>query len=103
MKEHLFRHNLKETVTAVCDCGVDIETTEHFHLHCQFLATEIQILLDSVQNLNISIKDYQNKSLVQVLLHGSDKYDDDINRTILIETISFLKLSKRFERTLLNI
>ena len=34
------------------------------------------------------------KSLFQVLLYGSDRYDEDINRTILTEKISFLQFLK---------
>ena len=29
-KENKFRHNLKDTVVPMCDCGTETETTEHF-------------------------------------------------------------------------
>ena len=37
LNEHKFRHNFKDTVVAMCICGTETETTEHFFFRCPFL------------------------------------------------------------------
>ena len=32
LNEHKFRHNFRDTVSAMCDCGSEIESTQHFLL-----------------------------------------------------------------------
>ena len=48
LNEPKFRHNFKECVSPMCDCGAETETIGHFFLHCQFFANEIQKLRDDV-------------------------------------------------------
>ena len=33
LKEHKFLQSFKSTVVAMCDCGTETETTEHYFLH----------------------------------------------------------------------
>ena len=35
LNEHKFRYGFKDTLNNLCTCGVEVETTEHFLLHCQ--------------------------------------------------------------------
>ena len=35
LHERKFRHGFKDTLNLLCTCGADVETTEHFLLHCQ--------------------------------------------------------------------
>ena len=42
-----FRHNFENIVVAMCDCGTETETTEHFFLRCPCFVTERQKLLDN--------------------------------------------------------
>ena len=37
LNEHKFRHNFKDTVVTMFDCGTETETTEHFFLCCPLL------------------------------------------------------------------
>ena len=37
LNEHKFRHNFKDIKVAMCGCGSETETTEHFFLRCPFL------------------------------------------------------------------
>ena len=34
LNEHKFRHGFGETINAMCACGNEVETTEHFLLRC---------------------------------------------------------------------
>ena len=56
LNEHKFRHNFKDCVSPMCDCGAETETTSHFFLRCQFFANERQKLRDDVYQLDVSIK-----------------------------------------------
>ena len=35
LNESKFRHGFKDTLNLLFTCGADVETTEHFLLHCQ--------------------------------------------------------------------
>ena len=37
LNEHKFRHTFKDIVVAMCDCGKESETTEHFSCVAPFL------------------------------------------------------------------
>ena len=34
MRYHKFRYNFQDFINPICACGLDIETTTHFLLHC---------------------------------------------------------------------
>ena len=34
LREHKFKHSFQDTINPLCSCGLDIESTEHFLLHC---------------------------------------------------------------------
>ena len=69
LSEDKFRHNFKDCVSPMCDCGAETETTSHFFLRCQFFANERQKLRDDVYRLDASIKHLNEESLIDVLLY----------------------------------
>ena len=86
----------------MCDCGVETETTSHFFLRYQFFANERQKLLDDVYRIDASIKNLNEESLIDVLLYGSDRFNDNENKQILLDTICYIQATKRFERPLID-
>ena len=96
LKEHKFHHGFKDTVNAMCNCGAEIETTEHYLLRCRLFSTQRLKLLDDLYRLDPSIKEKSNDCLINLILFGSDKYDNTVNKNILTLTISFIKSSGRF-------
>ena len=34
LREHKFKHSFQDTINLLCSSGLDIESTEHFLLHC---------------------------------------------------------------------
>ena len=40
LREHKFKHNFQDTINLLCSYGIDIESTEHFLLHCPQFANE---------------------------------------------------------------
>ena len=96
LNEHKFRHNFNDRVDPMCTCGLEPETTLHYLLRCSLFFTRRIELLDNVFILNPSIKNYSNEKLLNVLLYGSEDFNWDLNKEILIATIKFLKRSERF-------
>ena len=60
--EHNVRHNFKDCVSPMCDCGAETETTSHFFLRFQFFANERQNIHDEVYRLDASIKHLNEES-----------------------------------------
>ena len=65
---HKSRHNFKDCVSPMCDCGAETETISHFFLHCQCFANERQKLRDDVYQIDASIKNLNEESLIDSLL-----------------------------------
>ena len=84
------------------DCGAETETTSHFFLRCQFFANERKNLHDDVYRLGASIKHLNEESLIDVLLYGSDRFNDSKNKQRLLHTICYIQATKGFERPLID-
>ena len=95
LNEHKFRHNFKDCVSPMCDCGAETETTSHFFLRCQFFGNERQKLDASIKHLN-------EEFLIDVLLYSSDRFNDSKNKQILLHTICYIQATKSFERPLID-
>ena len=94
LNEHKFRHNLKDALSPMCDCGSE---TDHFFLRCPFFAINRQKLLNDLLKIDLSLRNLKNELLLCIILYGSDKYNDTLKKEILLHTISFIKNTKRFE------
>ena len=46
---------------------------------------------------------FDEESLLNVLLNGSDDFDDEINGEILVRTIYYIKSTERFETLLIHL
>ena len=84
----------------MCDCGSEIETTDHFFLCCPFFAENRQKFLNSWFKIDVSLKNLNGEMLLNILLLGSNKYKDTINKEVLTHTMNFLRTTKHFERSL---
>ena len=88
LNEHKFRHNFKDCVSPMCDCGAETETTSHFFLRCQFFANERQ-KLRNVYQIDDSIKNLNEESLIDVLLCRSDKLNGSKNKYFSTQSAIF--------------
>ena len=71
MREHKFKYNFQDTINPLCSYGLDIESTEHFLLHCPQLVNEGRTLLSTIGNINSNIaRKYQ-----QTLFFGNTSFD----------------------------
>ena len=102
LNEHKFRHNFKDTPSPMCDCGSKTETTRHFFLRCPFFTKERQKLLNSLFEIDLSLSNLNEQSLLDIILFGSEKFKDSINKEILLHSINFIKTTERFNRPLFD-
>ena len=111
LREHKFKHSFQDTINPLCSCGLDIESTEHFLLHCPQFVNERHTLLSTTGNTNYKLLENTDSNFTQTLLFGNTSFDltgntktsfDVTNNTkILNATISFIFfLTKRFDEPL---
>ena len=93
---HRFHHNFN-CIDPKCICSLEDETNSHFLLRCPRYANLRQILLGNVSTISGSdISVLPHDRLADILLYGSNVYNDVTNHLILKETISYVKKSNRF-------
>ena len=76
----------------MCDCSSENETTNYFFLRSPFFAENRQKLLNGLFKIDVSLKNLNDEILLDIVLFGSDKYKNTVNKKILVHTINFLKL-----------
>ena len=60
LNEHRFKHNFNDCINPLCTCGLDIESTVHYFLHCNYYnSARISLLngLNSVDRTLSSLSD----------------------------------------------
>ena len=79
----------------LCKCKLEPETTTHiFQVERTTLLNDIKEIDERIISDNTSMSD-------QILLYGTDSYNHDTNKKILLATIKFCIDSKRLEKPLL--
>ena len=100
LREHKFKHDFQDTLNPLCSCGNDVESTEHFLLHCSQFVNETRTLLSILGNFNCSLLENTSKVLTQTLLFGNTSLSPSDNSKILSATIDFILSTKRFDEQL---
>ena len=96
LREHRFNHKFNCS-DPVCKCGREEETTTHYLLRCPLYSTIRTTLMSNISNaINPEILNIPHDHLNQVLLYGSNAYNEISNRIIIESTIRFIKDSSRF-------
>ena len=72
-------------------CGNDVESTEHFLLHCPQFVNERRTLQSTLGNFNYSLIGNISNILVQTLLFGNMSLSPSTNSKVLIATIDFIR------------
>ena len=101
LREHKFRHNFLDTVNPLCSCSLEMESVSHFLLCCPFFTNLRITLLDNLIDIIGDISNLPDSKQVNILLYGDSAYNIETNTFILKNTISFLKMSERFDIALL--
>ena len=91
---------LVDSLSPFCSCGLDIESTTHFLLHCPTYITEIRALLSTIENIDNNLLDLCEPVLIKALLFGRNSFDADANTNVLYATIEYILSAKRFDELL---
>ena len=100
LREHKFKHGFQDMLNPLCSCWNDVESTEHFLLHCSQFVNERRTLLSTLDNFNCSLLENTSKVLTQILLFGNTSLSPSDNPKILRATIDFTLSTKRFDKQL---
>ena len=71
LNEHKFRHGFSNTISPMCACRTEIETTEYFLLRCQFYSTQRLELFENLEKVEPNFLSLSAKNQVFILLYGS--------------------------------
>ena len=100
LRYHKFRHNFQDWIKPICVCGLEIETTAHFLLHCPIFQCARQSLLTNIKKIDESILKKHDELITKTLLYGDEKFDLSCNKSIISSTIQFIVSNERFSNSL---
>ena len=102
LNEHKFRHNFQDCLNPLCSCSLEVETTNHYFLHCHYYNDIRKTLLDTVKEItNICLSDFSDETLVNRLLYRNSIYSPKENKEVIKASINFILLSQRFAGALM--
>ena len=94
LNNHKFIHSFNDTINPISICGGDIESINHFFLHCPKHCEARQTLFDNIQSID--------QTLTRLLIYGDPKHSSNYNAFILNSAIEFISSSERFNGPLFN-
>ena len=74
LREHKFKHSFQDTLNPLCSCGVDIETTSHYFLHCPLFHAERTTLLNNINEIDNTIFNKRESVVTCILLRGKESF-----------------------------
>ena len=83
LREHKFKHGFPDSPNPIGNCGLDIETTYHYLLHCPNLINERTLLLNDVSRVTKDALPSFETTFVKLVLYGDDSFDSVTNTLIL--------------------
>ena len=94
LREHKFKHNFQDCLNPICSCGLDIESTSHFLLHCPTFNGEQCTVLSILNKIYCELLELTNSSLPQTLLCGNTLFVKELkNKTLILNaTIEYYPL-----------
>ena len=85
-------------ILSILCVDAEIESTEHFLLHCQFYSTQRLELFEKLEKVERNFLSLSAKNQVLILLYGSQTYSENLNQEILKNVIFNLKATTCFNR-----
>ena len=70
LHDHKFKYNFQDCLNPLCICGVDVEDTKHFFLHCNNYNQERQTLFDMIARVKNDFLNLNESELLNLLLYG---------------------------------
>ena len=98
--EHKFKYNFQDTLNPPCSCGLDVETTSHYFLHCPLFHAERYSLLNNINEIDSTIFNKRDSVVTRILLYGNESIKNEVNLLILNATIDLVLSTNRFDEPL---
>ena len=89
-----------DCINPICACGLEIETTTHFLLHCPLFQSARQFLLINNKEIDESILKKHKELIKKTLLYGDSKFDLSCNKCVISSTIEFTVSTESFSNSL---
>ena len=99
--DNKFIYGFLDSLNPIYSCGLDVETTYHYLLHCPNFTNKRSIFLNIVSKTNESNLTSCDTSVVKILLNGDESLDLETNTLILNATVYFILSSRRFDGPLI--
>ena len=96
LNEHRFKHNFNDCINPLCTCSLDIESTVHYFLHCNYYNSARISLLNDLNSVDRTLLNLSDLPLINVLLYGGPQFDDSQNAYILNSSMKYILISERF-------
>ena len=84
------------TVTSLCTCSLETETTSHFFLHCHYYHPVRLTLFNELCEIDMNIPNLSEEKFLNIILHGSSLFSDSENQPILHSAAKYVTDSNRF-------
>ena len=95
LNEHKFRYSF-QCVSPMCACNTGLEDNEHFFLHCPLFIPMRNDLLGQLSYLpELNLSNIGPQTLLNLLLYGSQTFNESDNRIILKASIAYIKSTNR--------
>ena len=102
LNDHKFRHNFQDCLNPLCPCSLEVESTIHYFLHCQYYNDIRKTLLDIVKKItNINVSNLSDEYSVNLLMYGNPSYIFQDTKEIIEASINFMRSSERFAGSLI--
>ena len=93
LREHIFKHSFQDCLNPLCFCGDDIETFNHYLLHCPTCTNKRMTLLHNIKNINCDILELKDNIMIKIILFGLTSLSVSSN-TLILNSIFKLYLPK---------
>ena len=97
LREHKFKHSFQDTLNFLYSCGLDIETTSYYFLHCPLFHAERSTRLNNINEIDSIIFNKSESVMTRILLYGDESFKDEVNLLILNATIDYVLSTNRFD------
>ena len=99
LNQHKSDHNFQDFLNPLCSCSLEVESVSHFFLHCHYYSNIHSTLLNELQSIDINLLIQEDDTVVEVLLYGSTKFNNQ-NCRLLSSSIDYILKSERFKHIL---
>ena len=101
LRYHKFKHNFQDSLSPLCNFGLNAESTSHYLLHCPLFTDERKTFLSNIKSINHKLLEQSDSTQAQTFLFGDLASSVETNALILNATMQYVLSTKRFEEALL--